>query len=481
MANLVYDIKDKPPLAKLIVLAFQQLLSIITATIAVPIAVNSMTGLYMSQSAALFGAGAGTLVYLLFTRFKSPVFLGSSFTFAGSMATAITGAITMSVGYFGLILGAFLAGLVYVILALIVKYAGVKWINKIMPVVVIGPTVAIIGLSLAPGAISNLQTAIVDANNNRVTSIYVCIVCGLLTMFITMFFSTYGRRFIRVIPFVFGIIGGYLIACIFIGIGSLSGNDAFKVIDFSKFNNMEWIPDFIFIEAFGAFKDFNSAGEFFSFFGTVAVAYIPVAFVSFAEHIADHKNLSTIINHDLLEEPGLKNTLLGDGVGSMVGSLFGGCANTTYGESVGCVAISRNASVITIIVTSFLCMMLAFFGPFVTMLSTIPKCVIGGITIILYGFIGVSGLKMIQNVDLNDNRNLFVVSVILICGVGNFIINFGKVTITNVAVALIIGILVNLFVHIRIDDKKIENVTNNDIKTNNEENETLEENSDNNL
>ncbi len=441
MEKLLYDVKDKPPYHRIIVFAFQQLLAILAATIAVP----AIVGNGMSQSAALFGAGVGTLVYLLFTRFKSPVFLGSSFAFLGSMAAAFAGAVTAQVGYLGLIMGAILAGLVYVIIALIVKKAGTAWINKIMPAVVIGPTVAIIGLSLAGNAVGDLIGAHPDGFT---TFNYISLICGLVTMFTTIVVSVFAKKFLKAIPFIIGILAGYALATIFTLIGIASDTESIKIINFDLFKNMKWLPDFTFIEAFKGFDDFKSAGEFFSFFGTVAVAYIPVAFVCFAEHIADHKNLSTVIGHDLLEDPGLSNTLLGDGIGSMAGAFFGGCPNTTYGESVGCVAISKNASVITILCTAILCIILSFVAPFVTLLATIPSCVMGGVCIVLYGFIAVSGLKMIKDVDLGDNRNLFVVSVILICGVGGLIVSFGKVKITEVACALILGIITNIICNI---------------------------------
>ena len=198
------------------------------------------------------------------------------------------------------------------------------------------------------------------------------------------------------------------------------------------------VPDFTFLEAAKGAKEIDG-----QYLATVAVAYVPVAFVVFAEHIADHKNLSSIIEQDLLEEPGLHRTLLGDGVGSMFGAIFGGCPNTTYGESVGCVAITGNASVVTILATAIMCMIISFFGPFVTFLASIPNCVMGGVCITLYGFIAVSGLKMIQKVDLDDNKNLFVVAVILICGIGGLTVNFGKVTLTSIACALILGIITN--------------------------------------
>ncbi len=430
--NLIYGVKDKPGIWKTLVFALQQVLAILAATIAVP----AIIGNGMSQSAALLGAGVGTLVYLLFTKFKSPVFLGSSFAFIGSMTTAFAGAASISVGYLGLIIGAILAGLVYVVIALIVKYAGVKWINKIMPAAVIGPTVAIIGLSLAGNAVGDLMKGSMGT-----TSPYVALVCGLVTLATVVVCSVYGKKMPKMIPFILGICAGYAVAAIFTLIGTVADIPELLVINFALFKDMKWLPEFTFIEAFKGFKDLSDFGTYLV---TILVAYVPVAFVVFAEHLADHKNISSIIGEDLLEEPGLHRTLLGDGVGSMVGALFGGCPNTTYGESVGCVAISGNASVVTIITAAIICIVSAFFAPFVTFLATIPACVMGGVCFTLYGFIAVSGLKMIQKVDLSENSNLFTVSVILIAGVGGMTLNFGKVTITSIACALILGILVNL-------------------------------------
>lgn len=449
--KMIYNVKDKPSFGKLIVFAFQQLLAIMAATIAVPMIVGNG----MSTSAALFGAGIGTLVYVAFTLAKSPVFLGSSFAFLGSMAAAFAGATTIELGYVGLIMGAVLAGLVYVIIAIVIKIAGADWISKIMPAVVIGPTVAIIGLSLAGNAVGDLQKSNIEGG-----SPYVAIICGLVTLAVVMLCSVYGKKMGKLIPFIIGILAGYACASVFYLIGTLTGNAALLVIDYSAIvNNFSTIsvssfisvPDFTFITAFGAFDQITPA-----YIGTIAVAYIPVAAVVFAEHVADHKNLSSIIEKDLLhvptkEEkeagadvgPGLHRTLLGDGIGSMVGAFFGGCPNTTYGESVGCVAITKNASVRTIIVTAVEAMLIAFLSPFVAFLSTIPSCVMGGVCIALYGFIAVSGLKMLQKVDLDKNRNLFTASVILIAGIGGLVLTFGSVTVTSIACALILGILTN--------------------------------------
>ncbi len=451
--KLVYDVKDKPGFGKTLVFALQQLLAIMAATIAVPMIISgsydSVGDVSMSTAAALFGAGVGTLVYLLFTKFRSPVFLGSSFAFLGSMSAAFAGAASMQAGYLGLIIGAVLAGLVYVVIALLVKIAGVGWIDKLMPAVVIGPTVAIIGLSLSGNAVGDLvKGSVLNAEGVPVANTYIALLCGLVTLAVTMLCSTYGKKMIKMIPFIIGIVAGYAVAAIFTVIGKAAGVEALQVINFSAFENMKWLPDFTFLEAFKGVKDISGG-----YIATLAVAYVPVAFVVFAEHIADHKNISSIIEKDLLKEPGLHRTLLGDGVGSMLGAFFGGCPNTTYGESVGCVAISGNASVVTILTTAILAIVIAFIAPFIAFLSTIPSCVMGGVCIALYGFIAVSGLKMIQNVDLGDNRNLFVVSVILIAGVGGLTLNFGKVTLTQVACALILGILTNLILKKRVGKK----------------------------
>lgn len=445
--KMIYNINDKPRFGQLIVFAIQQLLAIMAATLVVPVITNSNAGLTgdnaMSTAAALFGAGVGTLVYQLFTKFKSPVFLGSSFAFLGSMAAAFAGGISAQLGYLGLIIGAFFAGLVYVIIAIVVKIAGVNWVNKLMPAVVIGPTVAIIGLSLAGNAISDLTTSkVTDTDGNVLTNPLIAIVCGLVTLAVTMLCSTYGKKTLKLIPFIIGILAGYAVAAIFTVIGTACGVDALKVIDFSVFTAMDSIvslPDFTFVTAFKGVGELSG-----SYIATLAVAYVPVAFVVFAEHIADHKNLSTIIEKDLLEDPGLHRTLLGDGVGSMFGAFFGGCPNTTYGESVGCVAITRNCSIVTITAAAIGAMLISFVTPFVTFVNSIPSCVMGGVCMALYGFIAVSGLKMIQKVDLEKDRNLFVVSTILIAGIGGLTVSFGKITLTSIACALILGILSNL-------------------------------------
>lgn len=439
--KLIYDVQDRPQFKELIVFAFQQVLAIMTATIAVPLIVRNG----LSASAALFGAGVGTLVYIAFTRKKSPVFLGSSFAFIGSMSAAFAGAASASAGFAGIILGAILAGLVYVIFAVIIKRIGVGWVNNLMPPVVIGPTVAIIGLSLAGNAIGDLGSSYAFEGVNNWA-----VLCGLVALFSTMFASTFGRKHIKLVPFIIGIFTGYVFALILTLIGNATGNPALQIVNFATFaalvengvtlSTFLSVPDFTFLKAISGLSDVN-----FGYFLTIFAAYVPVALVVFAEHIADHKNISSIIGRDLLTEPGLDKSLLGDGIGSMVGAFFGGCPNTTYGESIACVAITKNASVMTIMTAAIECIILSFLSPFVALIGSIPSCVMGGVCMALYGFIAVSGLKMIKDVDLDDNHNLFVVSTILIAGIGGLTLTFGNITITSVACALILGIIVNRF------------------------------------
>ena len=445
--KLIYQVEDKPKFGELVVFAIQQLLAIMAATLVVPVIVGNG----MEPAAALFGAGVGTLVYVFFTKKKSPVFLGSSFAFLGSMAAAFAGASSVAVGYFGLILGAIFAGLVYAIIALIVSLVGVDWIDKLMPSVVIGPTVAIIGLSLAGNAVGDIVTGgVKDAEGAAVASPFAALICGLVTLGVTMACSVYGKKFGKLIPFIFGILAGYAVAAVLTAIGSATGTSSIillstepykaLVADGAGVSTFLTIPTFTFLTAFGAFSEGISG----SYILTILAAYVPVAFVVFAEHIADHKNISSIIEKDLLKDPGLHRTLLGDGIGSMVGAFFGGCPNTTYGESIGCVAITKNASVATIMAAAIGAILIAFVAPFVAFVNSIPSCVMGGVCMALYGFIAVSGLKMVQAVDLNKNKNLFVVSVILIAGIGGLTLNFGSVTITSIACALILGILTNI-------------------------------------
>ena len=464
--GLIYDVNQKPPFGKNLLFAFQQVLAILAATVLVPLLVDNNTGT-MSQSAALIGAGVGTIVYLLFTRFKSPVFLGSSFAFIPPLLTGV------AYGYCGILLGSVFAGLVYVIIALIIKFVGAGWINKIMPPVIIGPTVALIGLSLAGSAMNNVMGIGADAIKN-VTSQKIIngswqvstatsynlfgILVAIITFLVTVVISVKGSKGLKLIPFVIGVLAGYVVAALITLIGfEWLGYSYCKLINFSNFAKVldfkNWLPNLTFIGAIGEIADGKVMLDWTSIV-SIFLAFAPVAMVVFAEHVADHKNISSIIGKDLLKEPGLHRTLLGDGVGSMAGAFFGGCPNTTYGESIGCVAITKNASVSTILIAAIMCVVLAFIYPIMLFIQSIPGCVVGGICIALYGFIAVSGLRMFKNVDLDNSKNLFVVASILIPGIGGLTLNFGDkgvntfatplIQISSIACALILGIIVNL-------------------------------------
>lgn len=485
--QLVYDVNDKPAFGKNLVFAFQQVLAIMAATIAVP----TIIGLPTQIPAAILGAGLGTIVYLLFTKFKSPVIISSSFAFLSSLSTAL------AFGYCGIILGGILAGLVYVVLALIIKFAGSKWVSKLMPPVIIGPTVALIGLSLAGSAMGDIVKAsglkevageLVSVTNGSYN--LVALLCGLVTLITICICSTQKRfKMGRLIPFIIGIGAGYAVTSFFSIFGYACNVEYLQIVNWkpivenfaalgdstasvgAKFQSFLNYPDFALIEAIkelvtgNVSEAVNTATKgvattlTWAGVGEVALAFIPVALVVFAEHIADHKNLGSIIGRDLVEgEPGLCRTLLGDGVGSMAGTVFGICPNTTYGESVGCVAITKNASVSTIFLAAIMCIVLSFISPLMALLRTIPACVMGGVCLTLYGFIAVSGLKMFKDINLGDNKNLFTVSTILIAGIGGLSIKIPyalagdgtvtkTITITSIATALVLGIIVHAIIN----------------------------------
>ena len=378
--KLIYDINDRPGLGKTIVFAFQQMIAIMAATLLVPMIMTGYTNgaIKFDPAAALCGAGIGTLIYLLFTKRRSPVFLGSSFTFLGAYEAVLHA----NYGYWGVIIGIAFAGLVYVVLALIIKATGSGWVNKLMPAVIIGPIVALIGLSLSGTATGWMST------NGGADYSLLYILVGACTFLAIVFASIKGTKGMKLIPFIIGIVGAYIIALIFTFIGNAANIDALKLVNLSAFDNMQIfkVPRFTFLGIFGAYED------------------------------ATNK----------------------------IGSFFGGCPNTTYGESVGCVAITGNASISTIAIAAVYCIILSFFDPFVCFVNSIPSCIVGGVCIALYGFIAVSGLKMLQPVDLNDNRNLFVVAAILVPGIGGLTLNFGAVTVSSIATGLILGIIINV-------------------------------------
>ncbi len=456
--KLVYNVKDKVPFKQNVVFALQQIIAIMAATLLVPILVSS-AGLECDPAAALFGAGAGTIVYLLFTKFKSPVFLGSSFTFLGALIAVAQA----NYGYWGLIIGVAFAALVYVIIGVVIKFVGSKWIHKLLPPIIIGPILAIIGLSLAGTAGSWTM-----ANGGSDYNI-LAVLIGLFTFFMIVFASVKGKKTMKLIPFIVGIGAGFVVAIFFTAFSYAApdGSKAqqiLRIVDFTpivdcfkpiRFTSFLDYPKFTFVRAIqdsvnGVHRNLDGAAV-----GNLALLFIPIAIVELAQHISDHKNISNIIEKDVLTDPGLDKTLFGDGVGSAVGAVFGGCANTTYGESIGCVALTGNAATSTILIASIGCMIISFFSPFVALINMLPKCVIGGACIALYGFISVSGLNMLKDVDLNDHKNLYPVAAILVIGIGGITFNFGTNKLTNgpafqitaLAVALIVGVLINIFTH----------------------------------
>ena len=467
---------ERLPTGQTLALGIQHVVAMFGSTILAPLLMG------FDPNVAILMSGIGTLIFFLVVGGHVPSYLGSSFAFIGVViaATGYTAGSGLNANISVALGGIIICGLIYAIVGLIVMSTGVRWIEKLMPPVVIGPTVALIGLSLAGSAVTNITTAAGDTVNGSYNLI--ALLCGLVTFFTVVICSGQKRfKTMKLIPFIIGIGAGYVVAAIFTAFGLGFDVDYLKIVDFSPLVNnfVDAEGSFVGVTAFLNYPDFaliegikeiingasnvtykNAAGETMQAVllngqgvAEVALAFIPVALVVFAEHIADHKNLSSIIGRDLVEgEPGLKRTLLGDGVGSIAGTVLGICPNTTYGESVGCVAITGNASVRTILVTAIMCIVLSFLSPIMALLQTIPAAVMGGVCFTLYGFIAVSGLKMFKDIDLGENKNLFVVSAILIAGIGGLAIQIPyqldgsglvtkTITVTSIATALILGIV----------------------------------------
>ena len=447
--KLAYSVEEKPPFKKNLVYAFQQLLAIIAATLLVPALVNLGTAggteVTMSQPAALFGAGAGTLLYVFCTKKRSPIFLGSSFAFISPLIGAC------SFGYFGIFLGAVFAGAVYVILAVIIAFVGTKWVDRLMPPVIIGPTVALIGLSLCTSAVSNL--------NNTSSGDYnlVAIFCGLIAFLVTVAASVYGGSHIRMIPFIIGILAGYLVASVFTVIGRAAGIPYLQIVDYTpladNFRNLS-VASFFSVPQFTFLGMLENGTE--SLGGAVGVAnvlllFAPVALVVFAEHIADHENLSTVIGRNLIKDPGLHRTLMGDGLATTLAAMFGGPANTTYGENTGVLALTRVYDPKVIRIAAAFAVCISFFPCVSAIIGSIPSCIIGGISFVLYGMISAIGVRNVveNHVDFTKSRNLIVAAVILVCALGlssdtvSFAIGSANITLSPLAVASIAGIVLN--------------------------------------
>ena len=408
----IYDARQLGA-GRMFILGVQHMFAMFGATVLVPL----LTGL--SVSTTLLCAGLGTLLFHLITKKKVPAFLGSSFAYLGGFSIVapmladadgnLTVANTKMLPYACAAVA--FSGLVYLVASLLISTFGIRRIMRFFPPVVTGPIIISIGLILAPSAIKNCQSNWILA----FVALGVVIVCNI-----------WGKGMVKILPILIGVLVSYAVALV-------TG-----AVDFQRISEAAWVGIPLHKEAMGLFA-IDGSPEFISALFTI----IPIALATMMEHVGDIAAISATVGHNYINDPGLNRTLLGDGVGSMAGALLGGCPNTTYGESVACVAITRNASVVTILATAILAMLVSFFSPFVAFVNSIPGCVMGGVCIALYGFIAVSGLKMIQQVDLGKDNNLFVVSTILVTGIGGLSLTFGKITITPVAVALILGILAN--------------------------------------
>ena len=417
--KMLLDVNEKPPVLKWILLSLQHVFAMFGATILVPILVNKAAGSeVLSIPVALISSGIGTLIYILCTKGKSPVYLGSSFAFITPMAVAFAKSGKPSV-----FVGIMAVGLVYVIVALIIKFAGKKWINKLLPPIIVGPMIMIIGLSLAP-------TAVEEIGLNSASIPWKNVVVALVSFLTTAIIATRAKGFLKVIPFLIGIVVGYITSMI-LGIVDYSGIVSSKIISLPHF----YIP-------FLHYK-LNFAS---------LLTIVPIALVTLAEHIGDHKVLGSIIDKDLIEDPGLDKTLMGDGVATFAAGLLGGPANTTYGENTSVVGMTKVASVWVTGLAAIIAIIFGFLGNLTAVISSIPSPVLGGVAILLYGFISVNGLKiLIQNqVDFSNTKNIVVASTMLVLGLGGAAISIVtknvNVSVSGMSLAAIIGILLNLII-----------------------------------
>ena len=412
--DLLLDVDQRPSAGKGILLSFQHVFAMFGATILVPLILG------MPVSVALFASGVGTLIYMISTGFKVPVYLGSSFAFITAMSLAMK---EMGGDVSAAQTGVILTGLVYVLVAAGVRFAGTKWIDKLLPPIIIGPMIIVIGLGLAGSAVTNAGL-VADGNwKNALVAV--------VTFLIAAFINTKGKGFLRIIPFLFAIIGGYLFAL------------TLGLVDFTPVLKADWfeIPGFYLpFSTGGAFKEYSL------YFGPETIAILPIAIVTISEHIGDHTVLGQICGRQFLKEPGLHRTLLGDGIATSVSAFLGGPANTTYGENTGVIGMTRIASVSVIRNAAFIAIALSFLGKFTALISTIPNAVLGGMSILLYGVIASNGLKVLikERVDFAQMRNLIIASAMLVLGLGGAILKLGPVTLSGTALSAMTGIILNL-------------------------------------
>ena len=412
--DLLLDVDQRPSAGKGILLSFQHVFAMFGATILVPLILG------MPVSVALFASGVGTLIYMISTGFRVPVYLGSSFAFITAMSLAMK---ELGGDVSAAQTGVILTGFIYVLVAASVRFAGTKWIDKLLPPIIIGPMIIVIGLGLAGSAVTNAGL-VADGNwKNALVAV--------VTFLIAAFINTKGKGFLRIIPFLFAIIGGYLFAL------------TLGLVDFTPVLKANWfeIPGFYLpFSTSGAFKEYNL------YFGPETIAILPIAIVTISEHIGDHTVLGQICGRQFLKEPGLHRTLLGDGIATSVSAFLGGPANTTYGENTGVIGMTRIASVSVIRNAAFIAIALSFLGKFTALISTIPNAVLGGMSILLYGVIASNGLKVLikERVDFAQMRNLIIASAMLVLGLGGAILKLGPVTLSGTALSAMTGIILNL-------------------------------------
>ena len=415
---MLYNINDKLPTKRLIVAALQQVIACFVATILIP----QICGIPIAP--AMVGAAMGTLIYQLFTRGQSPMFISSS----GAFVAAIIGALAIgsAPNFTAVAIGGLIVGVIYCVIGIIINKCGTAWVNKLLPPVVIGPIVAVIGLNLATFLPTYFQI------NGQYSLIGLGL--GMLTLIITALISHYGKGFIKNLPFLFAI----LIVYAFSALLTLCG---LPIIDFSAFNNVHLIqwPDFSFFHM--NFTNFN-----WSYLPQILLLFAPLSLVCIAEHISDHKALSAVIGTDLTQNPGVGNTLIGDGLASVAGGFLCGLMNTSYGESVGTTGFSKICSRYVITLAAVIMGIAGFFGPLQAFLVSIPSAIFGGCAAVLYGYITLSGIRTIKdsNIDLNNNKNITIIASVLTLGVSGVVCNFGVISIGTTALAMIVGIVLNL-------------------------------------
>lgn len=425
--EMILGVREKPSKRRWIALSFQHVFAMFGATILVPL----LTGLPISV--ALFSSGVGTLIYILCTNAKVPVYLGSSFAYI-TVVASVSGFSSNpeSANYASALTGLFFVGVIYAIISLIIKLVGKRWIEVALPPVVIGPMIMIIGLGLSSVAVTNSGLNGGDWKN---------IVTAIISLGIVIIIALTAKGIFKIIPFLIGIIGGYIVASI---LGVVDFNELVSVIKAPS----EWIkiPEFMFLSwKNGSANVLGTEITFYQMNLAAVLTIAPLAFVTAAEHIGDHAVLSKIVGKDFLQDPGLDKTLLGDGLATAFAAVVGGPANTTYGENTSVVGMTRIASVYVIGGAAVIAIILSFFNVFTTLISTIPASVMGGISIILYGFIASNGLKVLidNKVNMFELRNLIIVATMLVIGLGNSFISFGTFQIYGMSLAAITGIILN--------------------------------------